>query len=59
MECKSKRKLIEKEEQIELIDTLWNVNKKHPTGRPLQYHELIDPLCNVNSGIVTSSYTVN
>ena len=58
MECKLKKGKEVVDRQVELIDTLWNVNVYYMHQIPRQYKELIDTLWNVNSLLfVTKSST--
>ena len=51
MECKSNCDVHLAESVFELIDTLWNVNKKISKNSVCRTYELIDTLWNVNEGI--------
>ena len=48
MECKYNADQINPERNIELIDTLWNVNEAGQKYRHFKIGELIDTLWNVN-----------
>ena len=54
MECKSKWAFHQARKNIELIDTLWNVNHLNLPHLSVSGGELIDTLWNVNSGLSIS-----
>ena len=56
MECKFSIKKNRQHSITELIDTLWNVNKRIRAGCDVGKHELIDTLWNVNAQSI--GYTV-
>ena len=59
MECKYQNSLAAKEELIELIETLWNVNLNENTKQMTELIELIETLWNVNTGLLVWFYRRN